>query len=395
MTSVAIGAFREGRRVRLVGVNTPSSSPRVDLVVVGAGIVGLAHAWHAVRAGLSVVVLDRDDRPVGASVRNFGHICTTAQAGIALTYAEAARTAWLELAKDAGIGVRETGTVVIARTDAEMAVLDEFAAVRAGDLDLLTASGVGERTGWATPGAVGGAFLPGDLRVDAPTAIPGLVAHLIDLGVDMRFGENVLEIADDGVRTAAGWFPAAAVVVCVGHDVDRFFPTIALEAEVRRCRLRMIEIDPPRGVRIDPAIFTGTSLLRYAGFAETAAADDVRAELAATDPDLLTHVVNLMATQRPDGRVVIGDTHHYERTLDPFDDETLDELLLDRFQRLFGVDHLRVRRRWRGVYAASARSPYLLASPRPGLVVASVTSGIGMTTALGFARDALERHGIL
>jgi len=375
-------------------VNIPSSR-RVDLVVVGAGIVGLAHAWHAVRSGLSVVVLDRDDRPVGASVRNFGHICTSAQAGSARQYAEIARDAWLTLAASAGIEVRESGTVVVARTDAEMAVLDEFAAARAGEAEILRPGDVATRLGWAAPGTVGGAFLPRDLRVDAPSVIPALVAYLRGVGVDMRFGENVLDVRDDGVRTAAGWFPAAAVAVCVGHDVDRLFPGLADEGAVRRCRLRMMEIDAPRASTIDPALFTGTSLLRYGGFAETAAAEGVRAELAATDPELVDHVVNLMATQRPDGRVVIGDTHHYERTLDPFEDETLDELLLERFRRLFGVDSLRVRRRWRGVYAASQVSPYLLASPRPGLVIASVTSGIGMTTALGFARDALERHGIL
>ena len=55
-----------------------------EVVVVGAGIVGLAHAYHARDLGLSVVVVDRDDHATGASVRNFGHGCVTAQAGVAL-----------------------------------------------------------------------------------------------------------------------------------------------------------------------------------------------------------------------------------------------------------------------------------------------------------------------
>ena len=67
------------------------AAPPSDLVVVGAGVVGLAHAAEALDRGLSVTVVERDDRPVGASVRNFGHGCVTAQAGRALRLATRAR----------------------------------------------------------------------------------------------------------------------------------------------------------------------------------------------------------------------------------------------------------------------------------------------------------------
>ena len=45
---------------------------RFDLAVVGAGIVGLATALAGARRGLRTVVVDRDPRASGASVRNFG-----------------------------------------------------------------------------------------------------------------------------------------------------------------------------------------------------------------------------------------------------------------------------------------------------------------------------------
>ncbi|WP_046385607.1 FAD-dependent oxidoreductase, partial [Kitasatospora aureofaciens] len=60
---------------------TSPTTPRSDVVIVGAGIIGLAHAFEALSNGLSVTVLDRDRRPVGASVRNFGHCCISAQDG--------------------------------------------------------------------------------------------------------------------------------------------------------------------------------------------------------------------------------------------------------------------------------------------------------------------------
>ncbi|GAB3874804.1 hypothetical protein GCM10029964_017410 [Kibdelosporangium lantanae] len=98
-----------------------------DIVIVGAGIVGLAHAVEAVDRGLSVVVVERDEWAAGASVRNFGHGCFTAQSGIALDRAMAARETWLRLAKQAGFWLADTGTVVVARADDELAVLTEFA----------------------------------------------------------------------------------------------------------------------------------------------------------------------------------------------------------------------------------------------------------------------------
>src|SRR5215469_1066835 len=98
-----------------------------DLVVVGAGVVGLAHAIEGHARGLSVVVVERDARSIGASVRNFGHVGTTLHGGEAATYAAATRDRWLSLAAKAGFELLEVGTVLVARSDAELAVLEEFA----------------------------------------------------------------------------------------------------------------------------------------------------------------------------------------------------------------------------------------------------------------------------
>lgn len=360
-----------------------------DLVVVGAGIVGLAHAWHAARAGLSVLVVERDGAAVGASVRNFGHVCTTAQAGDVLELAEVAREDWLTLGSTADVPVQEHGTVVVARTAAEEAVLQEFAAERGDAVRLLAAPDAERALGFAPPGVVAAAHFPLDLRIDAPTALPAIAAHLQRMGVQGLWRTNVLDLQPGAVVTSRGTVRCAWTVVAVGHDVDRFYPGLADAHGVTRCRLRMLEVDAPAGVRIAPAVLTGSSMLRYDGLAQTPSAADVRRELQRDDPALLEHDVNLMLTQRPDGRLVIGDTHRRSVTEDPFEDETADELLLDRMRRLLGAP-LTVRRRWRGVYASSPAAPFLVAEPAPDVTVASVTTGIGMTTALGLARRVLS-----
>lgn len=359
-----------------------------DLVVVGAGIVGLAHAYHAVERGMSVAVVERDTHAVGASVRNFGHGCITAQHGVALGYALAAREAWLALAKDAGFWLRESGALVVARAEDELAVLQEFAALRDDHVVLLDAEGVRARATLGD-GVLGGALLPLDVRINPREAVHAIAALLADRGVQFHYGTTAHTVEPGEVGTSRGSIAAARVVVAAGHDVDRHFPQLADQHQVQRCALQMLRVRDPHQRAVDPAVLTGFALLRYGGFAGCPSLSDVRARLEREQPAALEHGLNLMFTQLPDGDLTIGDTHSYGRTLEPYQPEELDELVLAQAAELLGVQRLDVRERWRGVYA-SAPEPFLIASPADGVRVVSVTSGIGMTTALGIAPTVLD-----
>ncbi|GAA2638740.1 TIGR03364 family FAD-dependent oxidoreductase [Actinomadura fulvescens] len=370
-----------------------ASAPRspVDLLVVGAGVVGLAHAIEAHLRGWSVTVVDRDAFAAGASVRNFGHVCVTAQDGAALDYALAGRERWLWLAERAGFEVSEAGTLVVARQPEELAVLEEFAEARgAGQVRLLDAAGVARRLPVAGPAPLGGAHLPLDLRLDAPTAIAAMTAWLEAQGVPIVWRTNVVSVEPGLVRTTRGEVRATRTVLAVGHDIDRLLPDTADGAGVTRCLLRMLEVAPPGGLRVAPGVLTGSSLLRYGGFLAQPSIDTLRKRFASEAPELLDAGVNLMFTQRPDGTIVLGDTHHYGATHAPFDDERTAGLLLREGARLLGVPSLRVLRRWRGEYAASTQTSFLNVEVAEGVRAVSVTAGIGMTTAHGLARAVLD-----
>jgi glycine/D-amino acid oxidase-like deaminating enzyme len=65
-----------------------------DVAIVGAGILGLAHAAAAVKRGLRVTVFERSEIAVGASIRNFGQMLVTGQPpGIMLDLARQGRVA--------------------------------------------------------------------------------------------------------------------------------------------------------------------------------------------------------------------------------------------------------------------------------------------------------------
>ena len=97
---------------------------RFDLAVVGAGILGLATAWAAARQGLRVVLVDRDARANGASVRNFGFVSVSGQCRASMwERARRTREVWSEVSAAAGIPIVQTGLWVTARRPESVAVL--------------------------------------------------------------------------------------------------------------------------------------------------------------------------------------------------------------------------------------------------------------------------------
>jgi D-hydroxyproline dehydrogenase subunit beta len=359
-----------------------------DVLVVGAGIAGLAHAAAALDRGLTVTVIDRDARAVGASVRNFGHACVTAQSGELLDLALVAREKWIDYSARAGFFSVQSGALTIARSETELAVLEQLAASRApGQVALLTEVEVrGQLGAEGDPSILGGALLRDDVRVDPREAVGALAAWLeAQPGVQFFWQTSYLGGSDGVASTTRGDIRAARTIVCVGHDLDYLFPELAAEREVERCSLQMLRVDAPAGLALRPAVLTGTSMLRYPAFAETPAAADLRTEIAAASPELVDIGANIMFTQRPDGSLIVGDSHRYATTMDPFLAEATSEILLAEIGRVLGVSDLRIIERWQGIYASSPRQPFLIAEPEPGVTVAIVTSGVGMTISFGLA----------
>ena len=361
-----------------------------DVLVVGAGIVGLAHASAALARGLTVTIIDRDSRAIGASIRNFGHACVTAQSGELLDLSLVAREKWLEHSANAGFFSVQSGALAIARSATELAVLDELAASReTGQVVMLSREQARSELGaQADPRILGGARLRDDLRVDPREAVGALAAWLAaQPGVTFLWNTSYLGGGAGTAETSRGQIRAQRTIVCVGHDLDYLFPELASEREVRRCGLQMMRVVAPGGMTLRPAVLTGTSMLRYPAFAETGAAKQLAGE---TSEELLEIGANVMFTQRPDGTLIVGDSHRYDATMDPFQAEATSALLLAEISRILGVPELKVIERWQGIYASSSLQPFLIEEPVPGVTVASVTSGVGMTISFGLAERTLN-----
>lgn len=362
-----------------------------DVIVIGAGIIGLAHAYAAAERGLRVTVIEENAAPVGASVRNFGHCCITGQSGLFAELAESGREHWLTAASQSGFWAAEAGGYVLAQHETELAVLAEAQQHKGSErIRLLDRAEIAAALGTGAGTAIGGAHLPLDLRVDPREAAPRLAAWLAaERGVEFLYRTRVLTAAAGEVTTTRGRLHAAHVYACTGHLLPGLFPQLAAESQLQECALSMTLVDAPAHFTTASAMLSGTSLLRYDAFSTTAAAAQLEAHLRASAPELLDIGANVMFTRRPDGTVLVGDSHHYAASVAPFISEDVSRRLLSEAAALLGVSSLRVRERWQGVYASSPVRPLIIDDIDEHTTVVTVATGIGMTIAFGLAAHDL------
>ncbi|CAN5578857.1 TIGR03364 family FAD-dependent oxidoreductase [soil metagenome] len=360
-----------------------------DLAVVGAGIVGLAHALAAARLGKRVVLVDRDAQANGASVRNFGFVTVTGQArGEVWRRARRSAEVWNEIAGPAAIAVLQRGLTLVARRPEARDVLQAF-------LDTEMAEGcawreAGDLSGrLPAAGEVLGALISNvDLRVESRTAIPRLAAWLeVAHGVVFLRGAAVRGVGTGRLETSVGVVRAEAIVVCPGDDLITLFPESFARGEVTRCKLQMLRLADP-GWRLPAPVMSDLGLVRYRGYADLPQAAPLLARLRAEQAQHLEHGVHLIVAQSADGSLVVGDSHHYAATPDPFGREDVDALILDEFETVFGQAPPPVLERWTGTYA-SAAGHSLVETPMPGVRLVVVTSGTGASTAFGLAEEVI------
>jgi len=365
------------------------------VAIVGAGIVGLAYAWAAVRRGHHVTVFEKSSSAAGASIRNFGMVWPIGQPhGEPYQTAIATRQMWLELAEAAGVWVNRCGSIHLAYHEDELAVLREFAAA-APDwgiaCQLQSAGQILERSNAANPrGLLGGLYSPTELCVNPRRSIHQIATWLAGHhGVDFQFSTWVTEVDSRTLRTADGrsWnFDHG--VVCGGAEVSTLYPTLLRDAGVRVCKLQMLRtVAQPSGWCLGPHLAGGLTLRHYRSFEICPALNAVKQRIAAEKPELDRYGIHVMASQDDQGHVILGDSHEYDNQIDPFDKEVIDELILRELREIICLPTWEIESRWHGIYAKHPDQPICRVQPSPGVHVRTATGGAGMTMSMGLAQS--------
>ncbi len=366
-----------------------------DLAIVGAGIVGLAHALAAARRGLRVVVIDREAEAIGASVRNFGFVTVTGQqSGDCWRRAMRSRDVWMEVAPKAGIPVEHQGTLVPAQRPEAMAVLEAFARTDMGEAcRLLTPAELKAQHGavLADRDWQGALWSPHERRVESRHAIPKLAAWLEgEMGVEIRRRTLVKAVEPGRVVTTQGTIEARHIAVCPGDDLRTLFPEVIDRLRITRCRLHMLKVTPQAGFRLPGSIMSDQSLVRYLGWSELPEAAALKTRLIAEQKEWLDEGIHLIAVQGSDGGLIIGDSHHYEWSPSPFARGRVDDLILQEMHAVLNLPGARVTERWTGTYASLPDRLMIRETVGEGIRLVIVTSGTGASTSFAIGEETIN-----
>jgi len=374
-----------------------------SVAIVGAGIVGLAHAWSAAERGHRVTIFERDANARSASIRNFGMIWPLGQpAGQWHQVALESRQRWLALGDSAGIWVNPCGSIHLAHRPDEWAVLQEFSALAPGlgyECELLSAAEVMAKTPAAnSSGLQGGLFSPTELCVDPRLAVRQIPTWLAQrFGVQLAFQASINSVAVESngavaVHTAAG---ATAlfdlVVICSGTDFQTLFPDLFARCELKLCKLEMLKTLPQAAPwRLGPHLASGLTLRHYRNFEICPSLASLKQRVAAETPELDRYGIHVMASQNATGEVILGDSHEYNGDTEPFDKRLIDDLILRELHKVVQLPDWTIAQRWHGVYAKNPQAPVFEAEPLPNVHICTGTGGSGMTMSFGLAERAWQ-----
>lgn len=373
-----------------------------DVIVIGAGVLGAFHAYFAAERGLRTALIERGDMPNEASVRNFGTLVPSAMTpGEWHRLAMESADVYHALAERIPIGLQLGGTQYLASTDAERAVIEEFAQL--GPARGCRCTLLDQKKSIALNPVIDPAYcqaslhFPDDLRVDSRRLFAAFIPFLRDsLGcayLPRTVATQVnAESAGCVVQLASGQrLTAEQVFVCTGADYRTLFPQHFAAAGLGAFRLQMLRTKPQRNQKLGPTIASGLSIRWYASFRScpswSALANDPY------DAELEDRGIHILLVQDADGRLVVGDSHEYTTgDFPPPADARTEALIVREAARMTRFDDWQVDERWLGIYAAHPTEPIFRQTIDERIHIVTGIGGKGMTTGPAVARQSIETN---
>jgi FAD dependent oxidoreductase TIGR03364 len=364
-------------------------------IVIGAGIVGLATARALAVRGYSVTVIERSEKAVGASIRNFGMVWPIGQPeGTLYNRALLAKSIWKEVLTGAKCWRQEGGSLHMAYEEDEKEVLQQFVEVSGyRPVSFLSPEETLAKSPAVNPkGLLGALYSHDEMIVDPREAIwviPGFLTE--KYGVNFVWNTAIHEVNYPSVFGGGQQWSADEIYVCSGQDFETLYPEEFLAAPLTKCKLQMLRLEAqPDDWRIGPALCGGLSLIHYPGFRAASSLSKLNTRYENQYADYLKWGIHVMASQNGLGEITVGDSHEYAKTFDPFDREFINTMILNYLDTFAQFKSPKIAQTWHGIYPKLTNGDTeIVIRPASGVTIINGLGGNGMTLSFGLCEQVV------
>jgi len=375
-----------------------------DLIVVGAGVLGSFHAYHACKKKLNVLLLEKDSQPQEATVRNFGQVVPSGLSrGKWQQYGRRSVEIYRSLQAVFDISVRCHGSVYIASDETELTLINELRDINEADgyfSTLFTQQDCLDKYPGLKQGyCKGGLFFPEEITVEPNTMIHRLIAFQQEqLGLtyqpntvvtfcDYVNGKCVIE---DHLGRA---YTSDKVVICNGRDVRLLYPRLFLDGNIVVSKLQMMRTVPQAGYQLKGAVLTGLSIRRYESFLECPSYHSLDA--GNIEERCKKWGIHILFKQAADGSIIIGDSHEYAAAVEQDKlgfsvNQEINQVILDEAKQIFDLPSWSIAEYWNGFYAQTKTQGIFKKEASKNIHIVTAVGGKGMTAGAGLAEESIQ-----
>ncbi len=210
----------------------------VDVVIIGAGVIGISTAWFLMKSGVSVLVCEKGRVAGEQSSRNWGWVRQQGRDEAELPIVTKSINIWEGLGKETGedLGFTRQGLIFLAEDEKDLVDFEqwmEIAKQHQLDTRLLSAAALGKELGYAEHRWKGAMITPSDGRAEPFIAVPAIARAAQREGVQIIENCAVRTIDTkagevSGVVTELGAVRANAVVCAGGAWSSTFLANLGL-----------------------------------------------------------------------------------------------------------------------------------------------------------------------
>lgn len=375
-----------------------------DLVIIGGGVLGTFHAYHALKKGLSVALLEKDAIPQSATVRNFGQVVPSGMNSKWQGYGRKSLQIYKKIHSKSDITVRQEGSIYLASNEEEAQLLEELRVInRDNDYTsiLFTKTECLKRYPGLNENYVkSGLFFPEEITIEPRTMIHKVHKYLLKRGLAIFYSSKAVECnalaSGVGTQIADGrMLMSSKVIICNGSDFKTLYPKLFASSDLEISKLQMMKTKPQGNYKLSGSILTGLSIRRYEAFAECPSYLKIKSKEALDSPEKKWGV-HILFKQAMDGGVILGDSHEYADVENSDDlgfdlNMDIDNFILKKSKEILQLPTYEIEQRWYGMYSQSKNSDIFEATIDKNIHIVTGIGGKGMTGSAGFAKHNINQ----